>query len=145
MDLYFSLVVFECRFGHPSSDRVTKLNVQLYSDKLCAVSCSPKSLSLTTCIIALRKADKGLLVEPSLPTQSTLITSIARGSHLETYFTTYRVHAVITCRSTFAHQFWSISRLWEFNPGSFLLIVSLASSLHFTSVHRLCLFDLYIP
>ena len=97
----------------PSKERVIKLNVQLYNGKLCkmcAVSCAPKSLSPTTCIIALRNADIGLLVEPNLFTQSAYIVSIAFecGSHLETYFAIYRAHAVMstmTWRSTFARQF----------------------------------------
>lgn len=102
----------------PSRERVTKLNVQLYNGKfckICAVSCAPKSLSPTTCIIALRNADIGLLVEPNLFTQSAYyMVSIAFecGSHLETYFAMYRAHAVIstiTCKSILARQFWSIN------------------------------------
>ena len=51
------------------SDRVIKIefNVQLYSGKLCKIYSVP-----TTCITAFLNADLGLLLRPSLFTQSAL-------------------------------------------------------------------------
>lgn len=116
----------------PSNDKVTKLNVQLYSGKLCkicAVSYAPKSLSPTTFINTLRKDYYLNLIIYSQHNWHPLPLNVVH-INLETYL------AIIprTCihindyLSTFARQICSISWLCEFSRGSFRLVASYCNS-----------------